>query len=384
MKIGNVVSITSGFAFKSSKFNDEGIGMPVVRIRDVGKNESDTFTDEKFDKKYLLKDGDMLIGMDGDFRLKRWHGGPALLNQRVCKIEPLNGKIDSGYIYYLLPRELKKIEDSTSFATVKHLSVKKINEIEIPLPPLPIQQKIAEILDTADRIRRRTQQVLEKYDQMAQSLFLEMFGDPVRNEKGWEVKKLKEIVSENCPLTYGIVQPGDHYMNGIPVVRPVDLVDDYVGRDNLKLIDPSISNKFKRTVLEGGEILLCVRGTTGVTSIAKFELKGANVTRGITPIWFDKMIASSNFIFHQLKSLPVQNLIQEKTYGIALKQINLKDVRELPIALPPISVQNQFALIIEKIEQQKQQAKVELDKSEELFKSLMQRAFKGELFAKKT
>ena len=81
--------------------------------------------------------------MDGDFRLAIWNGGKALLNQRVCKITPNESVFNSGYMYYMLPKELKRIEDTTSFATVKHLSVKKIKDIKIPLPPLDQQKKIA-------------------------------------------------------------------------------------------------------------------------------------------------------------------------------------------------------------------------------------------------
>ncbi|MGB0432307.1 MAG: restriction endonuclease subunit S, partial [Bacteroidia bacterium] len=129
--LGSHVDILSGFAFDSNKFNDRGVGVPIVRIRNVGKSKSDTFYDGVYSNDYILNNGDLLIGMDGDFRLAKWNGGMALLNQRVCKIKCASSELLEEYLYYMLPKQLKKIEDTTSFATVKHLSVKKIKEIKI-------------------------------------------------------------------------------------------------------------------------------------------------------------------------------------------------------------------------------------------------------------
>ena len=125
-----------------------------------------------------------------------------------------------------------------------------------------------------------------------------MFGDPVSNPKGWGILRFDELVADDCPLTYGIVQPGDEFENGIPCVRPVDLKMQYVNLSDLKRIDPEISSKFKRTILKGGEILLSVRGSVGVISIAGESLKDSNVTRGIVPIWFDKYLANKLFFYY--------------------------------------------------------------------------------------
>jgi type I restriction enzyme S subunit len=141
-RLGELVEILSGFAFDSEKFGDSG-DMPIVRIRDVIRGHSSTFYNGEFDKKYVLRDGDMLIGMDGEFNLAKWQGGPAVLNQRVCRISASSGILDDGYLFRFLPSALKAIENVTPFVTVKHLSVKTIRDIEIPLPPLPAQRRIA-------------------------------------------------------------------------------------------------------------------------------------------------------------------------------------------------------------------------------------------------
>jgi type I restriction enzyme S subunit len=298
---------------------------------------------------------DFLLGADG-----------------VKVIQPKYDVLDAKYAYYLLHKV--HIPDTGYDRKFKYLKSTKI-----PLPPLPTQKKIAAILDAADAHRQKTKQLLAKYDELAQSIFLEMFGDPVTNPKGWEVINFDELVSEDCPLTYGIVQPGEEYEHGIPCVRPVDLTHQYVGISNLKKIDPSISKKFKRTILKGGELLLSVRGSVGVLSIAKSTLKGCNVTRGIVPIWFDSEVSNKIFFYYLYKSISVQRRLSELSKGATLIQINLKDLRDLRLIKPRIETQNRFAERVSLIEEQIEKLNDIMRKSEDLFNSLLQKAFKGEL-----
>lgn len=123
----DLVKITSGFAFKSNLFNTENNGLPLIRIRDVVRGYSDTFYDAEYKDEYVIQNGDALIGMDGEFNLAKWRGGKALLNQRVCKIESTSEELSQGYLIRFLPKALKDIEDKTPFVTVKHLSIKDIN-----------------------------------------------------------------------------------------------------------------------------------------------------------------------------------------------------------------------------------------------------------------
>lgn len=283
------------------------------------------------------------------------------------------------YIYYFLKGNIHILENGFKGAGLKHISKRYISEILLPIPALEEQKKIAAILDAAEDHRKKTKALIDKYDKLTQSLFLDMFGDPVTNIMGWEIKSFEEMVSDDCPLTYGIVQPGDEVSDGVPCVRPVDLIQQYVSVDNLKRIDLSISQRFKRTILKGGEILLSVRGSVGVISIADSSLAKSNVTRGIVPIWFDKNVSNKLFFYYLYKSLPTQRKLSELAKGATLIQLNLKDLRELNLIKPPLDLQNKFAERVTQIEKQKQQAEASLVKAEELFSSLLQRAFKGEL-----
>ena len=257
--------------------------------------------------------------------------------------------------------------------TIPSLRRVDILQIPIPVPHLSVQEQIVSELDLLSGIIEKKREQLKELDALAQSIFYDMFGDPITNEKGWEVKKLGDAVSVNCPISYGIVQPMDDVEGGIPIVRPIDLIDTFVKKDNLKRTSVEISNTYKRTILRGDEILICVRGTTGVISMAPIELKNCNTTRGIVPLFFDDI--NRWFVFHLIKHPSMQQLIIDYTYGIALKQINIKDLRLLPIIIPPLPLQHQFASKIEAIEKQKELIKQSISETETLFNARMQEHF---------
>lgn len=140
-----------------------------------------------------MKNGDLLIGMDGEFNIAPWNSVDALLNQRVCKIWCSSNEVIEKYVLYFLPKALKDIERATSFVTVKHLSVKTIKEIPISILPLDKQKQIVKTLDTAAELLAMRKQQLARLDNLIKSTYFEMFGDPITNEKEWDIKKLSEI-----------------------------------------------------------------------------------------------------------------------------------------------------------------------------------------------
>ena len=228
------------------------------------------------------------------------------------------------------------------------IDAKAVEDLLIPIPSLSEQQRIVSILDTfTSSISNLKQQIEERRKQYEyeRDLLLDLEG-----KEGVEMKKLGEVVSSDCSLSYGIVQPGDDVIDGVPVVRPVDLISNYVKLDGLKRTERQISESYKRTILKGNEILFCVRGTTGIMGLATNELKGCNVTRGIVPISFDDELTKM-FVYYQLKGFRLQKVIDEKTNGTALKQINIKDLRLLNLFFPPLSTQSRIVSILDTFEQ---------------------------------
>ena len=220
----------------------------------------------------------------------------------------------------------------------------------------------------------------------AQQLKNSILQDLFSPKDNWKEKELKDIVSKKCPISYGIVQQGNHVEDGIPVVRPVDLHCKFVSRKNLKCTTPDISASYQRTILRGDEILLCVRGTTGIVALATNEIEGCNVNRGIVPLFFDGDI-DRMFMYYQLQTPKIQETISSNTMGSALRQINIKDLRSILLTYPPIDEQRKVVEILETIMPKVEEygkAQEALDKlneelPERLKKSILQEAIEGRL-----
>jgi type I restriction enzyme S subunit len=144
--LGKVVQILNGYALKSSGFSSDK-GFPVIRIRDLKNNHTRTFYLLEFPQEYLVTDGDLLIGMDGDFICYEWSGGEAIMNQRVCKVTPNENYLLKRLFLYGINGYLSAIQEATSSVTVKHLSSLDILKIPFPIPPLAEQQRIVAKLD---------------------------------------------------------------------------------------------------------------------------------------------------------------------------------------------------------------------------------------------
>ena len=125
-ELGDLCTVFNGYAFRSEFFNTDGVGLPIIRIRDVNTGFSDTYFSGQFDERWIVNDFDILIGMDGDFRVNRWRHGQALLNQRVCRLQDFSPDLLPGFIFYQVQDELDRIQSSITGSTVKHLSSREL------------------------------------------------------------------------------------------------------------------------------------------------------------------------------------------------------------------------------------------------------------------
>ena len=190
--LNDVCEIIAGQSPPSSTYNSHGEGLPFFQGKaDFGTLYPVTRYWCSKPKKIALPN-DILISV-------RAPVGPTNINsEKSCIGRGLSAirtteKIDVKFLYHYLKTIEKQLSNLGSGSTFTAITQKDLQNLQIPLPPLPIQRKIAAVLDKADAIRRRNKAILQKYDQLAQSVFLEMFGDPVKNEKGWDIKKLKEV-----------------------------------------------------------------------------------------------------------------------------------------------------------------------------------------------
>ena len=290
--------------------------------------------------------------------------------------------VDCRYLFFVL----SWLHSQAQFDWVRkaHPSVIRKVYTAFPLPPLEEQKRIVAVLDQAFAALDRARTLAEANLADAEKLF-ENTLDAVfeRFASSDLILPLGEAVHPDCKLSYGIVQPGDEVAGGLPIVRPVDLGRPIVSLAGLKRISPDRAYGYSRTKLTGAELLLCVRGTTGEVSMASAELAGANVTRGIVPVRFDPAKVDLEFAYFQMRSPFMRKQIAAKTYGAALMQINIKDVRELRFVRPSLDIQQKAKTEVRQLHDRAERMigdyQAKLDDLASLRQALLQQAFAGEL-----
>ena len=378
-----------------SKDQDANGDIRLIQLSDIGDgyfvNKSKKFINEETARKlrctFLRKD-DILIARMPD-PLGRACLFPFEENNKyitavdVCILRP-NDKCNNRYLQYCLnsPEIRSIINRQKTGTTRERITRKKLGELEIPFPSLKVQQKIVDILDTADILRLNNKTLLIKYDTLAQSIFLEMFGDPVKNEKGWKLENLKKITSK---IGSGSTPSGGkdaYHEEGISLIRSLNIHDNFFKMKDLAFIDERQANKLKNVSLEKNDVLINITGASVARStIVPDELLPARVNQHVSILRPKFSILNSVFLLHLLISPNSKaKLLGVSSQGGATREAITKDQLEnFEIILPSIALQKQFAEKIALIEQQKELAKQELKESEDLFNCLLQKAFKGEL-----
>lgn len=320
---------------------------------------------------YLCEAETTVIGRKGSINK------PLYVREKFWNVDTAFGlcageKLDNRFLYYFcITYNFLKHNKAT---TLPSLTKADLLKIKIPLPPLPEQQKIAAILDAADQLRQKDQQLIEHYTRLGQALFLEMFGDPVGNPMGWEKKTLKSIGS----VSTGNTPPRattEYYGTHIEWIKTNNIntphmyltkAEEYLSPEGLSI---------GRSVAKNSLLVTCIAGSKkviGNVAIADRKVAFNQQINSFTP-------ESGSILFFYYMFITGQKHIQSFSTNGMKGMINKSKFESIDFIYPPITLQNQFAQHIEAIEQQKQSAQASLEKSESLFNSLLQRAFKGEL-----
>jgi len=279
---------------------------------------------------------------------------------------------DVKYLYHYL-RQLRLYDGGYD----RHF--KYLKRAEVVLPPLAEQRRIAEVLDRAEALRAKRRAALAQLDSLTQSLFLDLFGDPATNAKGFPTMPLASLVRDDDTINYGVVQPGDDLDEGVSLVRVGDLIDGKVKHSDLKRIAPSIEAAYKRSRLRGHEVLLvCVGATAGLVAIADETVRGFNIARAIARI---PLADGSDpiFVAAYLRTDRAQRHFQNELRTVAQPTLNIKQICELPVVYPPLERQREFARRVRAVEKLKRAQRASLAELDALFATLQHRAFRGEL-----
>jgi type I restriction enzyme S subunit len=291
-----------------------------------------------------------------------------------------NGKADLKFLMYYL--NAKDLNSHITGSTRGKLTKSSLDSITIPLPPLATQKRIADILDAADALRQKDQELLKKYDELAQTIFIDMFGDPVKNEKGWGKSCLKEITSK---LGSGATPTGGktaYKKSGISLIRSMNIYDFSFKWKDLAFIDESQSTRLNNVTVLSKDVLFNITGASVCRcSIVPDEVLPARVNQHVAIIRPKSEILNPVFLNHLLVSESIKNkLLGVGAYGGAVMEaITKEQLQEFEIILPPVERQNEFEENINNVFSGKKIKINSLENSKFLFDSLIQKAFKGEL-----
>ena len=302
-------------------------------------------------------------------------------NQAVAIIRLGDSKINKEYLCHFIasPNAQEQFFKGMVTATIANLSLAQIRKLKIPLPPLPQQQKIANILDAADALRQNDKALIAKYDELTQALFLDMFGDPVSNPKGWEKVELGNITDLITDGKHG--NCNDEPNSGYYFISAKDIFDDNINYNRVREIPKTEFEEVdRRTNLQAGDLVMVNTGATiGKLAIAKDipETRRTTFQKSVAVIKVKREKIDTVF----LKYVFILRLesFSGKGSGSAIQNLLLSEMRRFKIIIPPLDLQNQFAERVSVIEEQKAIAQKSLEHSEALFNSLLQKVFKGEL-----
>jgi len=398
--IGNYTKIKSGYPFDSEKFSDDPTGrQPLIRIRDILRESTNTFTDECCPEEYIIHAGDILIGMDGDFNVGKWNSDDALLNQRVCYIQSNSNCLLNDYLYYYLPGILKIINNATPSVTVKHLSANTLRKTQIPLPPLAEQQRIVDRIESLfaklDEAKEKAQAVVDSFETRKAAILHKAFTGELtakwREEHNiskttWGEKKwgdfLQSIEAGKNWSAEGRPPEGTEF--GVVKVSAVTWGEF----DELESKTCVVAEQWNsKTQIHKGDFLFSRANTlqlVGNCVIVRNISKRLMLSDKILRFKFDE-IAHPRFVLYFTRSRIYREQVEQLASGNqdGMRNISQKNLKLVFFPIPTVVEQIEIISILDrafaKEQQAKEAAEAVLDEIDLMKKSILARAFRGEL-----
>lgn len=353
-KVGDIATYINGFAFKPSDWSDSGL--PIIRIQDLtGNSYQANRYNGSYDTKYEVLDGDILISWSASLGVFVWKGEKALLNQHIFKVVFDKLDVDKSFFVYQMTDILENAATSAHGATMKHLTKPVFDNLEFYLPDIQIQKEIAMTLDRVTSLIALRQKQLEKLDELVKSRFVEMFGEPETNPKGWQRQRFDELCeildSRRIPITSADRKAGIYPYYGASGI--VDYVEDYIFDEELLLISEDGANLVMRTT----PIAFSISGKTWVNNHAHVARFGSRATQKYIEVCFALIDISGSIT------------------GTAQPKLNQAKLNAMLFCMPPIELQEQFAAFVAQTDKSKLAVQKSLEQLETLKKSLMQKYF---------
>ena len=368
-KLGEVATYINGYAFKPDQWKESGT--PIVRIQNLNnENAPYNYYDGEVPDKVKIQNGDLLISWSASLGAYIWHGGNAFLNQHIFKVAFDKTDIDKFFLKYAVTSKLAAMAEQVHGATMKHIVKKDFDNTQIPYPPLSTQLAIVSELDKINELIRLKKEQLKDFDNLAQSLFYEMFGDPVENEKGWEVKKLGDVCSQITDGTHN--SPTNTEKGDFMYVTAKNIKRDGIILDNITYVDAATHQSiYLRCNPEYGDVLYIKDGaTTGIATINNLKEEFSLLSSVALLKLGDEIV--NYYLKAVLNTQSLYNSIRSNMGGAAITRLTLVKIKAIRIPLPPLSLQRLFAQRIEQIEREKSEVQKSIQDLETLLASRMQ------------
>ena len=352
-KLGEVATFINGYPFKPSQWGLRG--RKIIRIQNLN-NPNAVFNcyDGDIDSKYLVSNGDVLISWSGSLGVFEWSQEEAIVNQHIFKVVFNKEVINKRFFEYVVSSRLNEMKTKVHGITMQHITKKDFDAISIPIPPVEEQERIVGELDLISSIIDKKKAQLSEYDQLAQSIFYTMFGDPITNEKGWELKKLNDLSN----VFAGGDVPKDSFSKTKSEKYSVPIYSNGIDNDGLygytakaRVSEPSIT--------------ISGRGTIGFVALRNHPFYPIIRLIVITPI------IPIDLVYLKF----VCTAMNFKGVGVAIPQLTVPMIKFANIPIPPFSLQQEFAEKIEAIERQKALVQQSIDETQTMFDYTMDKYF---------
>lgn len=371
-KLGEVATFINGYPFKPSDWKDSG--RKIIRIQNLNNpNAVYNFYDGSIDPKYLVSNGDVLISWSGSLGVFEWTEDEAILNQHIFKVVFNKEYINKKFFQYVVASRINEMKSKVHGVTMQHITKKEFDIILIPVPPIGEQERIVAELDLLQGIIEKKKEQLKAYDQLAQSIFYTMFGDPIDNPKEWETKKLKELCKKITDGTHN--SPINTEIGDYKYITAKNIKKDGIILNNITYVSTDIHKAiYERCNPEYGDVLYIKDGiTTGIATIntLKEEFSLLSSVALLKPKG-----CLMNYYLKAVLNMPSQYAsIRENMGGAAITRLTIAKINEIRIPLPPLSLQQEFAEKVEAIERQKALVQQSIEETQTMFDYTMDKYF---------
>ena len=377
-RLADICDIQYGYAFDSKCFTEDSSYPQLVRIRDVKRGYSETYYSGNYPEEYILSEGDLLIGMDGEFNIARWKCSGALLNQRVCKLTTKVGT-NEEYLRFAMLKSLKEIEQRTAFVTVKHLSAKELNKLELDVPELTKQDKIADTLSRLERVIEARKEELEKLDELIKARFVEMFGS-IHDGK-FEMKTLPEIVRNDKNSIKrgpfgGALKKDDFVDEGYLVYEQRHAIHNDFDYAKYYITQEKYEDMIGFKVVPGDLIISCSGVTLGRIAEVPNGAKAGIINQALLKLSLDQELMMNTFFIQQFRGEEIQEILFGFSRGSGIPNMpSMSEVKAVKFVCPPLEMQKQYCDFVHQVDKSKVAVQKALEKTQLLFDSLMQQYF---------